>query len=466
MKKIELKNKVKNEKGSITIFVLASMIFFLVILVSIYVNNVNKGTNMGKYINKTESNYEVTNDNLEQAYQETIGTLYTPVQYIESSGTQFINTGYNPTPNTRVEIELSFHGTYSPANYPGDGRNNRAIMGSYDTEADCFTCNFGDSGQSNIIYYWLKERYRSGVPIYSGTYSNDILNNRNMMILESGHVSYAGMERTAAVTVNDTEAPFTIFARSRYDVGEDENDIFGAYKMRVYSCKIYDGDTLVRDFIPVLNADGEACLYDKVEPKFYYNQGTGEFDFEPEYEYTPVEYLESTGTQYIDTRVIANDVDTIKMQFNLTQNNTTIQGIMGGGWSSNNKTYQLIRNGANIVLRYGETVLNFPYDNAIHNVELTRNKLKIDNTEQNNSSEVNDTRSVCLFVRRLDNLGNGVQHVAYCKIYSCQIYDDDGLVRDFIPVLDPDGVACLYDKVTGEYYYNSGTGTFKTDLDE
>ena len=46
------------------------------------------------------------------------------------------------------------------------------------------------------------------------------------------------------------------------------------------------------------------------------------------------------------------------------------------------------------------------------------------------------------------------------KIYYCQIYDNGTLVRDFWPCYDPDGVACLYDKVEKKYYYNAGTGAF------
>ncbi len=41
--------------------------------------------------------------------------------------------------------------------------------------------------------------------------------------------------------------------------------------------KIYSNNKLVRDFIPVLDEDNKPCLYDKVEKKYYYNQGTGEF---------------------------------------------------------------------------------------------------------------------------------------------------------------------------------------------
>ena len=46
------------------------------------------------------------------------------------------------------------------------------------------------------------------------------------------------------------------------------------------------------------------------------------------------------------------------------------------------------------------------------------------------------------------------------KIYSCRIYENEVLVRDFIPVKDTNEVACLYDRVENKYYYNKGTGTF------
>ena len=45
------------------------------------------------------------------------------------------------------------------------------------------------------------------------------------------------------------------------------------------------------------------------------------------------------------------------------------------------------------------------------------------------------------------------------KMYYCKIYDNDVLVRDFIPaVRDSDGKAGLYDLVTNQFYTNVGTG--------
>ena len=50
------------------------------------------------------------------------------------------------------------------------------------------------------------------------------------------------------------------------------NDTDGAY---IYYLKVYDNDTLVRDFVPALNSDNKAGLYDKVTKEFYLPIGTG-----------------------------------------------------------------------------------------------------------------------------------------------------------------------------------------------
>ena len=48
------------------------------------------------------------------------------------------------------------------------------------------------------------------------------------------------------------------------------------------------------------------------------------------------------------------------------------------------------------------------------------------------------------------------------RLYSCKIYDNGTLVRDFIPAKKISDNKCgLWDKVTNAFYPNSGTGTFK-----
>ena len=46
------------------------------------------------------------------------------------------------------------------------------------------------------------------------------------------------------------------------------------------------------------------------------------------------------------------------------------------------------------------------------------------------------------------------------RLYRCKFWQGGTLVRDFQPVLDENGVACLYDAVTDELFYNAGSGSF------
>ena len=70
-------------------------------------------------------------------------------------------------------------------------------------------------------------------------------------------------------SVNTTE-----FTRSNnlHLFRSDTNDTDGAY---VYYLKVYDGNTLVRDYVPALNSNNQAGLYDKVTKQFYLPSGTG-----------------------------------------------------------------------------------------------------------------------------------------------------------------------------------------------
>lgn len=49
---------------------------------------------------------------------------------------------------------------------------------------------------------------------------------------------------------------------------------------KVYYLKIYDGDTLVRDYVPHIDPSGECGMYDKITQQFYGNDGVGTFEVE------------------------------------------------------------------------------------------------------------------------------------------------------------------------------------------
>ena len=49
---------------------------------------------------------------------------------------------------------------------------------------------------------------------------------------------------------------------------------------------------------------------------------------------------------------------------------------------------------------------------------------------------------------------------AYYKVFSCKIYDNDILARNFLPAKNSSGTLGLYDTVNSTFYTNAGTGTF------
>ena len=63
MNKLNLNKKIKKEQGSVTLFVLVSMIFFMFVLVGMYVNTSNKVAKQEREVNKIQQSYEQVNIN-------------------------------------------------------------------------------------------------------------------------------------------------------------------------------------------------------------------------------------------------------------------------------------------------------------------------------------------------------------------------------------------------------------------
>lgn len=175
-----------------------------------------------------------------------------------------------------------------------------------------------------------------------------------------------------------------------------------------------------------------------------------------------VEYLESTGTQYVDTGFKANQDTRMVIDCQVLNTNTSnahISSAISSGYYYNlflSVTVSAIstRYGNNASQNFGSAVSSFDRITIDKNKNVTTiGDNSITSTAVTFQLPVNQI----LFAR--NNAGTADQ---YCnmRLYSCQIYDNGTLVRDFWPCYDPDGVACLHDKVEKKYYYNAGTGEF------
>ena len=218
----------------------------------------------------------------------------------------------------------------------------------------------------------------------------------------------------------------------------------------------------------IRKSDNVAGLYDFVNDVFYTNYGSGgSFTYEV-YEnpydrlYTKLEYIESTGTQYIDTGVIANNNTVVWAELftNITINKNWFGGsayssssnCVLNSWSQNQIEYQYGASDNWYRPNVGEDVVGKKFT-----VEYGNGSIKINNDKKVDlpTNSFTDTKSIHLFVR------NGGSGNISGRIYSFKIYNGNLLIRDFVPaVRNSDNVVGLYDEVNDVFYTNSGTGTF------
>ena len=224
--------------------------------------------------------------------------------------------------------------------------------------------------------------------------------------------------------------------------------------------KIYDGDTLTRDFIPV-RVGTTGYMYDKVSGELFGNAGSGDFTYGNDLPVTSydaqIEYIESTGTQYIDTGINCREIIQCICSFAFSEIPTGINMILGAYWdtSPNVPRVQFYYNNGwkDVSTTYCVTTGNGM--TIAQNGTATAGTIYSTSTKTKAAQASDET--VWAFAR--NSVNNSPLNANHLRIYSLVILSGDNLVRDFIPVRIGQ-VGYLYDKVTHTLFGNSGTGSF------
>ena len=196
-------------------------------------------------------------------------------------------------------------------------------------------------------------------------------------------------------------------------------------------------------------------------------------DTEPAY--TELAYLESDGTQWIDTNVKGTLNTSYLLVVQATKGVAPKTAVVFGSRSaanSNNVSTVFGTSGADAYISdfgsYTSTRLQISPVDALNKVEIYNSKslryvkdLVTGDYSESSKSWANDftTPSNLLFGAKSTGFASAMVNFTG-KYFACKIYENDVLIRDFIPVLDTNGVPCMYDKVSNEYFYNQGTGEF------
>jgi hypothetical protein len=228
-----------------------------------------QGQVFSNFINENQSKFQIARSGVVNC--NTInesGNLpngYIPLQYIQSSGTQFINTNHLATQNTRTIFDYeylnssaSWAGLFGSDNNP---TNNNMGYGLFlnGTTYSCYVSNHTSGGCWNQQVGTWTQNQRT---VLNFTHNKLIIN------------STAYNLKTTTFTTSLVPMYLFSFRRSTGNAGVSS--------IRLYGCQIWEGSTLVRNFIPAKRADDSVLgLYDTVNNIFYINAGSNSFTAGP-----------------------------------------------------------------------------------------------------------------------------------------------------------------------------------------
>ena len=193
-----------------------------------------------------------------------------------------------------------------------------------------------------------------------------------------------------------------------------------------------------------------------------------------------VEYLESTGTQWIDTGYIYNGNSVFACDATLAAATSDTYATMFGavqyttpGYSGyNNGVFVALNNTVPIQARFGSSsvsnmVSNLSVQDAVgvrHVYELAARRFAIDDSEftRSNFTFVPLTLSVYLFGANDSVSGNLSRRRCSLKVYSFKISENGILVHDYLPVRKGT-TGELYDRVSGKLAERHGDFLYGSD---
>ncbi|MBQ4589117.1 MAG: hypothetical protein IJA95_07505 [Bacteroidaceae bacterium] len=189
---------------------------------------------------------------IRKAKEVGVSEKYKVVDYVETDGTQYIDTGFKPNNNTRVVMDMQAF-EVNANGWAFGGRNSTS------------------TNSMGVFYYYSSNKLWNAD--YSGSsqrksFSGIGATDRIVIDFNKNICSINGVSNTFTATTFQSSYSMVLFAVNT------ANTVSTFIKAKLYSCKIYDNDILVRDYIPALRSDGVAGLYDAVNDTFSSSTGS------------------------------------------------------------------------------------------------------------------------------------------------------------------------------------------------
>lgn len=389
---------------------------------------------------------------------------FTELEYLESTGTQYIDTGINPFTENVKKIAFDFYVTDQ------DAGGHVFVAGIEQSTAVGYSIRFFTSNYSAVI---LGDHLKAALPNTIEGYSTGI----NSLVADA---------YTQTVTLNGKSLPISSGSEGTYrgnlflfSCNRSDGPYRGIRYVRITSFSIYGGDTatLLRSFIPAKrNSDGELGMYDIVTGTFFMNQGTESFIAGPKVlvssgkemvkydrlpsEYQEVEYLQATSHQYIDTGVSPNQDTSVKIKMHCSVG--AADQYQFGIYNTPKFSINLRDDSkvARVCWSSGNTDFSVSVPTSPHLYEFRKNQFYIDDVLQHTWTYRAWSNPLTAYLFQTND--NGGRHGnTDGTIYYCQIWDDTTLVRNFVPCyLKSTHEYGMYDLVSRQFFGNQGTRAF------
>lgn len=209
----------------------------------------------GTAATKVNKNHTITTNEI---YEQILPDGYQQLEYIQSTGAQYINTGVIPTNQTEIQYDHQYIGSSSGWNalFGMDNHNTNAGMG--------------------FTVFIVDEEYRPYMGIdwgkNTGAYTS---RKRELLILNQQGLS-----------INDNKIYDQFTAGTHTALGDVKlfaywrpaNGTGSGSAVRLYKCKFLENKQVIRDFVPARRIlDNILGLYDIINNQFYTNAGSGNF---------------------------------------------------------------------------------------------------------------------------------------------------------------------------------------------
>ena len=386
---------------------------------------------------------------------------YTPIDWVQSSGKEWIDTDVPARFGLRLDIDLM----------PCASVNDVCVCGAFDAANTTY-------GKYRLLllhvfngwFYRAGARYASKGSATANErvrIQTEILKGSQRMVIDDVQVdsSTVSSDYTSKGTAN-----LFLFA-----LNYGNSAVKYHSQTRIYSCKITDvenDNTVLRDFVPCRNANGVAGLWDKKSGTFFPPNGgalRGSDDVD-----TYITWVQTTATAntsvdnagcYVDTGVpaksgLVSDFDLVWLD---TYNDRAVSGAIGNTKDTSKRFLPLhiySSSGMQWGYRYGGT-----FTSSGVATSADRTKIHTEMFAGTQSLAVNGITKMTsagggtidlgfnLFLFALNNVGT-VNYCSSMRLYSCKMINAAaGIEREFRPVRMADGRIGLADAANDNKFY-------------